>query len=137
MGITLDGIAKGYIVDEGVAVLKQAGFDNILVEAGGDLAASGLKEAALPWQIGIQAPRQGHSSLLGKFAVRDQAIATSGDYMQPFTPDLSQHHILDPRAGYSAPELASATVVAPSANAGRWAGHHRDGSGAGSYAANG
>jgi thiamine biosynthesis lipoprotein len=35
--------------------------------------------------------------------------------MQPFTVDLSQHCVLDPRSGYSTPELASATVTAPSA----------------------
>ena len=42
-------------------------------------------------------------------------MATSGDYMQPFSRDYAQHHILDPRTGYSAPELASATVVASDA----------------------
>jgi thiamine biosynthesis lipoprotein len=35
--------------------------------------------------------------------------------MQPFTSDLKQHHILDPRTGYSSPELASSTVLAPDA----------------------
>jgi thiamine biosynthesis lipoprotein len=35
--------------------------------------------------------------------------------MQPFTSDYRQHHILDPRTGYSAPELASSTVLAPDA----------------------
>ena len=31
MGITLDGIGKGYIVDAGTAVLKQHGFVNVLI----------------------------------------------------------------------------------------------------------
>jgi len=35
--------------------------------------------------------------------------------MQPFTSDYAQHHILDPRTGYSAPELASSTVIAAEA----------------------
>ena len=35
--------------------------------------------------------------------------------MQPYTADLSEHHIVDPRTGHSAPELASATVIAPDA----------------------
>ena len=115
MAITLDGIAKGYIVDAGVAVLKQAGFNQVLVEAGGDLAAAGQKLAETLWRIGVQSPRQGQAVLLSKFNVQDQAAATSGDYMQPFSTDLRQHHILDPRTGYSAPELASATIIAPSA----------------------
>lgn len=115
MAITLDGIAKGYIVDAGVAKLKQAGFDQVLVEAGGDLATAGQKSAENSWHIGVQSPRQGQAALLSKFNLQDQAAATSGDYLQPFSADLRQHHILDPRTGYSAPELASATIIAPSA----------------------
>lgn len=113
MAITLDGIAKGYIVDEGVATLHQFGFNNVMVEAGGDLLASGQKSADKPWQIGIQSPRQAMGNLLAKVTLHNKATATSGDYMQPFTTNLSQHHILDPRTGYSAPELAGATVIAP------------------------
>ncbi len=115
MSITLDGIAKGYIVDEGVSVLKALGFDNVLVEAGGDLLASGQKSAEEAWQIGVQSPRKAQSGLLEKLAVKDKAVATSGDYMQAFTADMRQHHIIDPRTGYSAPELAGATIMAPSA----------------------
>jgi len=115
MSITLDGIAKGYIVDEGVVILKQAGFGDVLVEAGGDLLASGRKSMDEAWQVGVQSPRESRPGLLGRFEVEDKAAATSGDYMQPFTADFRQHHILDPRTGYSAPELASATVTAPSA----------------------
>ena len=113
MAVTVDGIGKGYIVDEGTAVLREHGFTNVLVEAGGDLLASGQKNPETNWQIGIQSPRQ--KQLLAKFGVENQAVATSGDYLQAYSPDLRYHHILDPHTGYSAPSLASATVVAPSA----------------------
>lgn len=114
MSITLDGIAKGYIVDEGVSILRQSGFDNVLVEAGGDLSASGAKAQEAPWRIGIQSPRDDGARLLNKFTITNQAAATSGDYMQPYSDNLAQHHILDPRTGFSAPQLASTTVIAPS-----------------------
>jgi thiamine biosynthesis lipoprotein len=52
---------------------------------------------------------------MASFTVYDQAVATSGDYMQAFTPDYAHHHILDPRRGYSPPELASTTLLAPTA----------------------
>jgi thiamine biosynthesis lipoprotein len=68
----------------------------------------------VPWSIGIRRPRPG-IALQARFEASNRAVATSGDYMQPFTADYAQHHILDPRTGYSAPELASSTVSAPNA----------------------
>ena len=113
MSITLDGIAKGFIVDEGVAILKQFGFANVMVEAGGDLMGLGEKAPQSPWKIGLQAPRAEMGNLMATFDIRDQAIATSGDYMQAFTADFANHHIIDPRSGHSSPELASVSVTAP------------------------
>jgi thiamine biosynthesis lipoprotein len=113
--ITIDGIGKGYIVDQGVAVLKAHGYPNVLVEAGGDLVAGGQRAPGKPWRIGIRRPRHGARSLQARVDASDRAVTTSGDYMQPFTPDFAQHHILDPRTGRSAPELASSTVIAPTA----------------------
>ena len=114
MSITLDGVAKGFIVDEGVAELQNYGFANVMVEAGGDLMALGEKAPASPWKIGLQAPRAEMGNLLTTIPIENQAVATSGDYMQTFTADLANHHIIDPRSGYSSPELASVSVLAPS-----------------------
>ena len=115
MAVTLDGIAKGFIVDAGTAVLKGLGYGNVFVEAGGDLMASGTKENDLPWKVGIRSPRGVQGEILAKLNLTNQAAATSGDYFQYFTPDLENHHIIDPRIGRSAPELASASVVSDSA----------------------
>ena len=114
MSITLDGVAKGFIVDEGVAELQNHGFTNVMVEAGGDLMALGEKAPASPWKIGLQAPRAEMGNLLTTMSVNNQALATSGDYLQAFTADFANHHIIDPRSGYSSPELASVSVLAPS-----------------------
>lgn len=115
MAITVDGIGKGYVVDQAVEVLKRAGFENVLVNAGGDLAVAGQPAPDRPWRVGIQPPRRETPDQMPSVEVRDQAVATSGDYMQAFTEDREHHHILDPRTGYSAGELASATVIAPTA----------------------
>lgn len=112
--ITLDGIAKGWIVDRGVETLRAAGFRDVFVEAGGDLVASGRRRPGGPWRVGIRAPRGGFS-VQARLEASDRAVATSGDYMQPFTADYAHHHIVDPRTGRSGTELASSTVVAPDA----------------------
>jgi thiamine biosynthesis lipoprotein len=113
MAITLDGIGKGYIVDRGVATLRDQGFVNVFVEAGGDLVAAGDKGPGRPWTVGIRSPRG--LALQARFDATNRAVATSGDYMQSYSPDFAQHHIIDPRTGTSAPELASSTVIASDA----------------------
>ena len=113
MGLTLDGIGKGYIVDQGTATLRAQGFPNVYVEAGGDLMVTGTKTGSKPWRIGVRNPRPERAGSLVAMEISNIAVATSGDYMQPFTADMRHHHIIDPRTGISPPELASATVAAP------------------------
>lgn len=115
MGITLDGIGKGYIVDQGAAVLQAHGFTQIYVEAGGDLLVHGGKPGDEPWRIGLQNPRPENRRPLTVIAADHLAVATAGDYHQPFSADYLHHHIIDPRTGFSSPELAACTVTAPSA----------------------
>lgn len=114
MGITLDGIGKGYIVDEGTSTLSRYGFERVYVEAGGDLLVKDDKAIGKPWRIGIQNPRPAITSKLVIIEAENLAVATSGDYYQPFSPDMRLHHILNPRTGQSSPELASCTITAPS-----------------------
>ncbi|NLG71659.1 MAG: FAD:protein FMN transferase [Chloroflexi bacterium] len=112
MAVTLDSIAKGYIVDAGIDVLRALGYTDVFLEAGGDLMAAGQREDRQDWSIGIRAPRFNEGGLQARMGVTNRAVATSGDYFQPFSADYSQHHILNPRTGRSAPDLASATVTA-------------------------
>ncbi len=114
MGITLDGIGKGYIVDQGVAELEKHGFANIYVEAGGDLMVKGSKPHHKRWRIGIENPRPAIPEKLVVLTTSNQAVATSGDYMQAYNADFSRNHIVNPATGFSPPELASATITAPS-----------------------
>ncbi|MDX8399718.1 MAG: FAD:protein FMN transferase, partial [Gallionellaceae bacterium] len=106
MALTLDGIAKGSVVDGAVATLGKQGYENVLVEAGGDLVGNGRSADNTPWHIGIQHPRQAGNTMV-TLPISAQAVATSGDYRNTFTADFSQHHILDPRTGQSPAESAS------------------------------
>jgi len=113
MGLSLDGIAKGYIVDQGVAVLKENGFENVYLEAGGDLMVCGRKSGRAPWRIGLRSPRPRPDARPVILKISDRAVATSGDYLQFYTSDLLNHHIINPKSGFSPRELASCTVSAP------------------------
>ena len=56
MKVHLGGIGKGYAVDRAVAVLREAGLRDFMVQAGGDLYVAGVN-GDVPWRLGIQDPR--------------------------------------------------------------------------------
>lgn len=113
MRLTLGGIAKGYIVDRASAVLRQRGFPNHLISAGGDMFAAG-RRGARRWTIGIYHPRD--RRVVSKLALENQGAATSGNYERFVIIDgVRYHHILDPRTGRPVRGLSSVTVVADSA----------------------
>ena len=114
MSVSLDGIAKGYILDRVVEVLSGAGAAGVMADGGGDIAAGEGEVAGTGWPVGIQHPRD-PGRLLAVIEARNQGVATSGDYMRAHTADRLHHHIVDPRTGASPDQAASATVVAPSA----------------------
>ena len=111
--MTLDGIAKGFAIDRAIEVLAARGVTHALVDAGGDVRVLGDKNGE-PWNVALQDPRQ-PSRHLAVVALRERAVATSGDYRRYFDPEMKYHHILDPRTGASAEALISATVLAPTA----------------------
>ncbi len=115
MAITLDGLAKGRVIDEAVTTLRGLGFDRVLVEAGGDMMGVGQRADGTSWRVGVANPRSKSGELLATLDLADGALATSGDYMNYFVQDFSAHHIVDPRTGHSPSELASVTVMAPTA----------------------
>jgi thiamine biosynthesis lipoprotein len=114
MSITLDGIAKGYIVDRVVEVLRTSGAEQVLVGASGDMASLGDSVTADGWEIAIQHPRE-ERRLLGVVRLRGESIATSGDYFEFFTPNKRFHHIIDPGTGESPLDTSAVTVVTPRA----------------------
>ncbi|RMF71065.1 MAG: FAD:protein FMN transferase, partial [Alphaproteobacteria bacterium] len=108
-------IAKGYAIDRGIAVLRRAGIQHAIINAGGDIRVIGSHHGK-PWRIGLRHPRSA-GDVLGTIEVKgDVSIVTSGDY-ERFYIDRGQryHHILDPDSGHPAALSQSATVIAETA----------------------
>ncbi len=112
MGITLDGIAKGYIVDAMAGVLEAHGLGRFLIDAGGDIRASGLREDGAAWMVAVRDPRHG-GILPGVLGIESGAVATSGGYEARFDPEGSWHHIVSARTGRSPDSVLSVTVAGP------------------------
>lgn len=114
MAVTLDGMAKGFIVDRTVDVLVRAGADRVLLDAGGDMASAGPGSVGDPWTVGLQDPHD-EAGVVGLVRLGGTCIATSADHVQTYTHDRTLHHIIDPRTGRSPTETSSVSVIAESA----------------------
>jgi len=112
MGITLDGIAKGYIVDRAAEVLAGHRIRNFLINAGGDIRTAGVRDDRKPWTVAVQDPAK-REEFPDIIHLSDRAVATSGGYEIYFDPDMKLHHIVDSATGWSPGMNASVSVVAP------------------------
>ena len=114
MGITLDGIAKGYVVDVMAQVLVDHGLHHFLLNAGGDLRSQGSREDGEPWRVGVEDPTK-EGDLPDVISLSGMAVATSGSYEIYFDPDRTHHHIVSAETGASPHRCQSVSVTAPSA----------------------
>jgi thiamine biosynthesis lipoprotein len=114
--LDLGGIAKGHAVDRALAAIREHGIEDGFVNAGGDLAAAGSSADGDAWRVGIRDPADPFA-LCGTLDLRDEAVATSGDYETARrVGDAVVHHLLDPRTGRPRPTgegTHSLTIVAP------------------------
>lgn len=118
-GLTLDfnAIAQGYSVDVIFNFLQDKGYQNLMVEIGGELRVAGKNALGEDWTIGIDNPTAKEDGQASKAIIKlqDQALSTSGNYRKFFVKDGKKYgHEIDPRTGYPIQrEIISASVVAP------------------------
>lgn len=108
--IDLGAIAKGFIIDEIVSLLRRANVATGLVNAGGDIRAFGERT----WFIQLRNPHR-PGCTIGNIPIRDAALCVSANTFQP-------GHIRDPRRAKTAEGTTAAAVVArTAADADAWA----------------
>jgi thiamine biosynthesis lipoprotein len=116
MCLDLGGMGKEYAVDQVTLLARQCGLTGALVDFGADIRVMGLPADGRPgWHLGLENPDQPGKAWCG-LAVRDAAVATSGDYHRGFTAGGRRWgHILDPRTGRPVQNgCRAAHVLAPS-----------------------
>ncbi|MER7937094.1 MULTISPECIES: FAD:protein FMN transferase [unclassified Streptomyces] len=99
-GLDPCGVVKGWSVQRAADLLAAAGARRFVLNAGGDVVASGG-----PWRIGVRHPERA-GRLCAVLELTDGAAATSARYERG-------DHIVDGRTGRPATALLSLTVVAP------------------------
>lgn len=122
MQIDLNSLAQGATVDFIASWLDSKGFENYIIEMGGEIFCRGTNPNDTPWHVGIDRPIEGNltpgADLQVIIEVSGQGLATSGNYRKYYTTDDGRKivHTIDARTGEPViSNLLSATVVAPTA----------------------
>lgn len=113
--LTLDGIAKGYIIDAMAQTLETSGIRDYIINVGGDVRVAGTKEDGSAWNIGIQVPQKYTNTLMATTTMSYGALATSGTYERNVHGDIAASHLINPYTGNSPQHIVSASVKAETA----------------------
>ncbi len=100
------GLVKGWAVSNAAQMIREKGFKNFYVEAGGDFQAVGKNSQGSPWRVGIRSPFNLHE-IVKVLSISDRGVATSGTSIR------GQHiyNPLDPNLPLT--DIVSLTVIGP------------------------
>ena len=112
--LNLGAIGKGYALDRVSTGLKRSGIEHVLLSAGrSSLLTLGGRGSG--WQVDLVSPLVSGRAL-ARLWIRDAAVGTSGGGEQFVIADGRRYgHVIDPRTGWPARGVLSATVVASTA----------------------
>lgn len=120
LALNLGAIGKGHALDRAAKALAAAGVRDFLMHGGNSsVLARGNRqrsEGTPPgWTVALRHPLR-PDVRLAEFDLVDQALGTSGSGTQFFHHGGKRYgHIIDPRSGWPAEQVLSATVIAPTA----------------------
>ena len=110
--LDVGGIAKGWIADELGKYLQRKGFEDFLINLGGNVLARGRNAKSKPWSIGITNPFPDQNE---NMIVRctGESVVTSGTYERCFQKNgVLMHHILNPQTGLPVvTDAVGATII--------------------------
>ena len=111
--VTLDAIAKGYIVARAALRARAVeGVVDVLLNVGGDVQHYG--EHAVVGGVADPIAAAENAPPIAVVRLRNAALATSGGYRRGFLLDGRRvSHIVDPRTARPAEQIVSASVIAP------------------------
>jgi FAD:protein FMN transferase len=113
MRLDMGGIAKGYAVDEAMAVLRKHGISRMMVESGGNIGFGEPPPQKPGWRVGI-APPAPNSPPREHVWLSNAAISTSGDMWQYVVINGTRYsHLIDPKTGVPLVDHCQVTLVGP------------------------
>jgi thiamine biosynthesis lipoprotein len=100
------GLVKGWAIYNAAEQIRQRGFKNYFVDAGGDIQTAGKNVQGQTWRVGIRNPFN-IQQIVKVVYIRDRGIATSGSYVRG-------QHIYNPKSSEPfVSDVVSLTVIGP------------------------
>lgn len=113
MKIGFGAIGKGYAADKAKTLLMSKGVSAGIINASGDMNTWGKQPTGEDWKVAITNPLDKNKAF-ALLPIKNGAVVTSGSYEKfMIFNDIRYTHIIDPRTGYPASGIISATVFAP------------------------
>ncbi len=100
------GVVKGWAIRNAADLLRNLGYRDFFIDAGGDIQSSGHNNQENPWSVGIRNPFQ-TEEIVKVLYPRGHGVATSGTYVRGqhiYNPHAPTEAILDP---------VSLTIIGP------------------------
>lgn len=120
MSLDVGAIAKGYAAEAAADELISAGYDSVLLSAGGNIRAVGAPKDGMrrKWGVGIKDPDSvlgwspDEENLIDVAFVSDMSVVSSGGYERYYTVGgADYHHLIDPKTLMPADYYKAVTVV--------------------------
>jgi thiamine biosynthesis lipoprotein len=99
------GLVKGWAIRNVATSLKQKGYSNFYVDAGGDIEMSGVNSERKSWTVGIRNPFC-TKQIIKILSPKGKGVATSGTYERGT-------HIYNPKQQVPITDIVSLTVIGP------------------------
>jgi len=98
MSLDVGSIGKGFAVQKVAEYARELGYNNLVLNCGGNAVSIGPKADKNDWIFGIQNPDlEAENALLKRVSITDMCLVTSGDYQRFYTVDGVEYcHIIDP-----------------------------------------
>lgn len=112
--INLNSIGKGYALDRAAELMSEQGVNDFLLHGGrSTLVARGRRTGQQGWTVRVRHPLR-PNEVIAEFVLAGAALSTSGSANQSFVLGGKRYgHVIDPRSGWPADLMHSATVIAP------------------------
>jgi thiamine biosynthesis lipoprotein len=121
MQLDVGGLGKGFVAQAALDLIRQHGFNCAMVNAGGKIVTADAPAGSKGWLIGINQPGEKENILPAMLALKNMAVATSGDIYQFVELNGEKYsHIVDPATGIGLTHQRNVTAIAEDGTTADW-----------------